>query len=437
MARKPASKRKRAIFEDVGAAAPPPAARVAPTGVIDARPGATRAGQGLLRLWFVVISVLVLAVLLAQSFLRLSAPDLAAALWSAPLSLMPPADAAAWAAEMARHVPRPVLQPLPSLPALGGPGTLVVPAEPAMALDTFRPLWWAGWGQALGAVSALGLMVLGWPILALAGKLPKGLGGRLSLVLALLLGLALLALGGTLGLLEAPVARLAAQAGLPADLGVSQWPLWPGFDAIISAVQPWLAAATAAGTAAVFTLLIGPALLRGRADVALLQARRMGERGLARWAGAAGWLLAATLVLGVHLTGLAGLPASADWPRMNGAFVPPEVLALPQTGLAGLADPVVLAFGHRALGYLVVLVALAGWLVARRSVHPVTRGAFLVMALGALLQASLGVLGALRPDLAPLPLVHLAAGFALLALVLRARIFALYPAVQSIRGRRR
>ncbi|TDQ60367.1 COX15/CtaA family protein [Phaeovulum veldkampii] len=421
--------KKRSIFEEVAT----PQAPVPQGGMIDARP--QRGARGPIRVWLALVSVLVLAALMAAAWLRLSDADLAAALWQAPLSLVPPMDAAGWVAALAAVQPPPAVPALMLLTPPGGASPLAAP-EAGLTLAAFQPLYWAHWGQMVAVLAAVLVWLLGWLGFALMRRFPAGMAGAQGLVGLVLIAAAALSLGGSAGVLAdqalVQTARLVQLAGLdPAAL--PQAPLWPGRAAVLAQLAPWRAALAAALGFAALGMLLWPWLKLARSDVALLQARRLGEPRLLALATGMMFFAFAQILLGGLLAGIDAGRGFADWPMMAGKVLPVEVLAALRWPEA-LRDPALVQFAHRGAGYLLVVLGLVAVWRSRRSPHPVTRGAFTALALVLVLQSALGVLAVLRGSPAELGLAHLAGAVVLWGVILRARLFARYPVVQSIRG---
>ncbi|MDN5568144.1 MAG: COX15/CtaA family protein, partial [Paracoccus sp. (in: a-proteobacteria)] len=91
-------------------------------------------------------------------------------------------------------------------------------------------------------------------------------------------------------------------------------------------------------------------------------------------------------------------------------------------------------FIHRMMGYLVAIFAVVVLLRARRSPHPVTRGAFTVMIVALAAQVALGIMNVMHASPLPLALTHQIGAVVLFSLILRARHHARYPIETSIRG---
>ncbi|WP_444462394.1 COX15/CtaA family protein [Rhodobacter capsulatus] len=176
------------------------------------------------------------------------------------------------------------------------------------------------------------------------------------------------------------------------------------------------------------------ALLAARTEAALISARRQAEPGLVGLATGLMHLSFLQLLVGGLVTGVGAGAVFTDWPMMGGVWLPPDMLALQPIWRNALENQALLQFSHRALGYLLVALALFALIRARRSVHGVTRTAFVLATVWMVLQAVLGVVTLLHGDPLALRLAHLGGALVLWLFLIRARFLARYPRVQSIRG---
>jgi len=94
-------------------------------------------------------------------------------------------------------------------------------------------------------------------------------------------------------------------------------------------------------------------------------------------------------------------------------------------------------FVHRMTGYLLAIFAVVVWLRARRSPHPVTRGAFTAMIVMVAVQVGLGIMNVINASPLSLALTHQLGAVALFVLIIRARHHARYPHQTSLRGKTR
>ncbi|MBP8930891.1 MAG: COX15/CtaA family protein, partial [Paracoccus sp.] len=122
------------------------------------------------------------------------------------------------------------------------------------------------------------------------------------------------------------------------------------------------------------------------------------------------------------------------WPTMGGEWVPAAIWD-PALGWRNLFEnPALVQFVHRMVGYLLAVFAIVVWLRARRSPHPVTRGAYTVMLAAVAVQVGLGIMNVIHASPLPLALAHQLGAVALFTLILRARHNARYPFETSVRG---
>lgn len=392
MGMKPVKNRSRAIFEEVGVETPKQMPVAPKGGMIDARPKGARKA---VLLW--MVSLIVLAVLQLG---------------------------------------------LDATPGFG-----------IAELDLVQPYT----GLALFAVWALGALGL-----ALSRRLPPGWGMRVA---GLGLGCLLLAASDpapfsqlSKALSPEPVAEVLPQTGaLPPLQLLPATPPTPApvvappspqervaqaADLVVAQIER---AQTTLGAAPFATLRLGLAfallgfafwyaLLAARTEAALISARRQAEPGLVGLATGLMHLSFLQLLVGGLVTGVGAGAVFTDWPMMGGVWLPPDMLSLQPIWRNALENQALLQFSHRALGYLLLVLALVALIRSRRSVHGVTRTAFVLAAVWVLLQAVLGVVTLLHGDPLALRLAHLGGALVLWLFLIRARFLARYPRVQSIRG---
>jgi cytochrome c oxidase assembly protein subunit 15 len=244
-----------------------------------------------------------------------------------------------------------------------------------MSLEEFKPIYvmeWAHrmWGRGLG-------LVFGAPLLALAvaRRVPPGLGPRLG---------AMLALGGGQGL----VGWWMVKSGLEHDRFKPHE---------VPRVSPYRLATHLTGAWLLYSLLVWSALdvLRG-APGALAPGAAAATRALRPWALGAAGVVGVTTLSGAFVAGNDAGRAFNDWPLFAGRWVP-EGLWDPALGARNLFEnTATVQFDHRALAYsslagvgaLHAAVARAGGRAALPP--PVWRGAVLVAGAVAA-QATLGV----------------------------------------------
>lgn len=392
MGMKPVKNRSRAIFEEVGVETPKQMPVAPKGGMIDARPKGARKA---LLVW--MVSLIVLAVL--QLGL-----DATPGFGIAELDLVQPYTGLA----------------LFAVWALGALGLAVSRRLPP------------GWGM---RVAGLGLGCL---LLAASDPAPMS---QLSKALSPAPAAEVLPQTGALP----PLQLLPATPPTPAPVVAPPTPQERVVQAANLVVAQIERAQTTLGAAPFATLRLGLAfalagfafwyaLLAARTEAALISARRQAEPGLVGLATGLMHLSFLQLLVGGLVTGIGAGAVFTDWPLMGGLWLPPDMLSLQPIWRNALENQALLQFSHRALGYLLVVLALVALIRSRRSVHAVTRTAFVLAAVWMLLQALLGVVTLLHGDPLALRLAHLGGALVLWLFLIRARFLARYPRVQSIRG---
>ncbi|SOB99013.1 COX15/CtaA family protein [Rhodobacter maris] len=406
MGMKPAKNRNRALFEEVGVETPRQMPVKPQGGMIDARP---KGARGAVRLW---MASLILLALLMLGFDTLP-------------------------------IPEPVAQAAP----FTGAAVLAVWALGALGLAMGRkfPRGWAGRSFGLGAFCLL-VFVSDPAVFSMSAKALRGdVAPVAATVLPATEALPPLPLLPAAPPTAAPGALAPDPAGSPGKtLSLLDQARALGSEAAqIAADQiggmreligPPVLAALRAGLAFLITGFgFWYVLLLGRSEAELISARRQGEAGLAGLATGLMHLGFAQLLIGALTTALGAGAVHMDWPLMGGAFFPTDALTLEPLWRNALENPALVQFLHRVAGYLILLLGLVALIRSRRSVHGVTRAAFLIAVIWLVLQVVLGVVTLLRADAQPLALAHLGVAVLVWVFVIRARFLARYPRVQSIR----
>jgi cytochrome c oxidase assembly protein subunit 15 len=297
---------------------------------------------------------------------RLTDSGLSITEWQPVLGAIPPLNEADWQSAFDAY------QKIPEYTEL----------KRGMSLEAFKTIYWWEWahrflGRLIGVVFFVPFVAF-W----IAGFLPRALLPRL---------VGLFLLGG----LQGAVGWYMVKSGLVERTDVSQYRLAAHFGValIILGYTLWL--------------LFGLG----------------GEKRAARatpHAKSATWLACLVLVL-IFLQMLAGaLVAGLDagmgfntWPLINGAFVPPGLGEASPWYLNLFENPLTVQFDHRMLGYAVVLAAAGQllWLATRGAAQALI-GSASVLALFAVLQATLGIWTLLLAVPIPLGLAHQAGAIA-------------------------
>jgi len=377
---------KRRIFEEVDAGA-----RV---NTPLARGGIARAGRGArrkIRLWLMVLFALLVAMIAVGGLTRLTDSGLSITDWHPVTGVIPPLNAADWAAEFAKYQTSPQFHIENS----------------TMTLAQFKGIFWWEWshrllGRLIGLVWALGFVGF-W----LSGRIPVGWTGRL-------LGLGVL--GGFQGL-------------------VGWWMVSSGLTGRMISVASYRLAIHL-GIAFVILGLIGWfAMLLGRSEADLLRAHRAGEGRLRRWSTGLLAMIYVQVLLGALVAGIDAGRAFPTWPLMNGAFLPPESFDLTPLWSNFFENMALVQFDHRLWGYLLFVCGLALWGLSRGSPNRATRRAFTLLALWLVAQMALGIFTALTLATPHIAITHQLGAVLLYVLILRARFLSIYPQPQSVRNK--
>ncbi|WP_304615149.1 heme A synthase [Paracoccus sp. (in: a-proteobacteria)] len=376
---------KRPVFQEVS---DPTAARpVQTTGMIDARPrGARRA----IRAWLAVLFVLVLAMIVVGGATRLTGSGLSITEWKPVTGAIPPMNAADWQSEFDLYRQIPQYQEL----------------NRGMSLSEFQYIYWWEWGhRVLGRVVGL-VWALGFVFFWATSRIPTGWTPRL---------LSLGALGGLQG-------------------AIGWWMVSSGLNEGMLRVASYRLATHLGIAFLILGLITWYVLQLSRSEAELMRARRAGEAKLFRMSTGLMHLTFVQILLGALVAGIDAGRTYTGWPTMGGEWIPAAIW----DGTLGwrnfFENPALVQFIHRMTGYLLAIFAVVVWLRARRSPHPVTRGAFSVMIVAMAAQIGLGILNVIHASPLHLALTHQFGAVVLFAMILRARHHARYPFETSIRG---
>ncbi|MFC0341296.1 heme A synthase [Paracoccus niistensis] len=375
---------KRPIFEEVSTATP--AARPV-ANLIDT---ASKGARGAIRVWLVVLFVMVMAMIALGGATRLTGSGLSITEWKPVTGALPPSGQAAWEAEFAKY------QQIPQFRE----------ENPTMDLAGFKRIYWWEWshrqlGRAVGLVWAVGFLFF-W----LTKRIPPGWTPRLLTLGALgalqgAIGWWMVASGLVEGMTSVASYRLATHLGLAfAILGLIAW--------------------------YVFHL--------GRPEAQLIRARRAGEPKLFSMTTGLMHLSFVQILIGALVAGIDAGRQYTGWPTMGGEWIP-DAIWDPALGWRNFFEnAATVQFTHRMVAYLLAVFAVVVWLRARRSPHPVTRGAFTVMIAAVAFQVVLGIVTVMHGAPLPEALAHQIGAVALFVLIIRARHHARYPYETSVRG---
>ena len=377
---------KRSIFEEVGNDTK--RAEMPKGGLID---GARKGARGAIRVWLMVLFSLVVLMIAVGGLTRLTDSGLSITEWRPVTGALPPMSEAAWEVELEkyRQIPEYQLQ------------------NKGMSISEFKVIYWWEWGhRQLGRVIGL-IWALGFFYFLLTKKIPNGWTGRLLLLGGLgglqgAIGWWMVSSGLTGGMLDVASYRLATHLGLAfVILGVIAW----------------------------FAMLLG------RTDADLLQARRAREGRLFSMATGLMYFVFLQILLGALVAGIDAGRSYNEWPLMGGSFVPPTAFDLEPLWRNFFENAGLVQFIHRVTGYLLMAFGLLVWWRSRGSGNGDTRFAVnLVLAL-MVVQMVIGIMTVLYSAPWQMAILHQFTAVLLYAAVLRARFLAQYPIAQSVRGR--
>jgi heme a synthase len=295
-----------------------------------------------LKLWLGALAALIVVMILVGGATRLTDSGLSITEWQPIVGAVPPLSEADWQKAFASY------QKIPEYTEL----------KHGMSLDAFKTIYWWEWAhRLLGRLIGVAFFV---PFIAfwIAGYIPRTLLPRL-------IGLFLL------GCLQGAVGWYMVKSGLVARTDVSQYRLAAHFSValVILGYTLWL--------------------LFGIGQRSSASSRSPS----AVWvAGGVLALIFTQMLAGALVAGLDAGLGFDTWPLINGALVPSGLDAAEPWYLNPFENPLTVQFDHRMLGYAVVVATLcqAVWLAVRGAPQALIATAS-VLALFAVLQATLGV----------------------------------------------
>ncbi|WP_373356815.1 heme A synthase [Pseudoroseicyclus sp. CXY001] len=379
MAQKP-----RAIFEEVGSTQK---AAAAPGGIDRGR----RDARGAIRIWLAVLFLLVVAMVLIGGLTRLTDSGLSITEWNPVSGALPPTDAAAWDEEFAKYQASPQYEIL----------------NRGMALSEFKTIYWWEWshrqlGRLVGLVWAAGFLVF-----LATRRIPPGWTGRL---------LAIGVLGGIQG-------------------AIGWWMVASGLEAGMTSVASYRLAVHLGLAFGILGAIAWFWLRLARRESDLLQARRSGEKRLFGMLTGLLHLTFLQILIGALVAGIDAGRAFPHWPTMDGrSLLPPDPFTITPLWRNFFEDAGLVQFIHRLVAYLILAFAIGILMRARKSPHAHSRGATYAALAMVLVQAVLGIVTAIYSAPVALASLHQLGAVVTICLILRARFFARYPLVASIRG---
>ncbi|WP_290685353.1 MULTISPECIES: heme A synthase [unclassified Haematobacter] len=384
-----AEKRKtptRAIFEEVATETRIEAAR--PGRIGEGRSGA----RGAIRIWLLILFALVAAMIIVGGLTRLSDAGLSITEWRPVTGALPPMNDAAWLAEFEKYRASPQYQYM----------------NAGMSLEAFKQIYWWEWGhRLLGRLVGL-VWALGFFGFLIARKIPAGWTGRL-----LLPGV----LGGVQG-------------------AIGWWMVASGLTGEMTSVASYRLAIHLGLAFVILGFLWWYALLLGRSEADLLQARRAREPKLFSMSTGLMHFAFLQILIGALVAGIDAGRSFTDWPLMDGAFFPPGGFYIEPFWRNFFENPGVVQFMHRMVAYLLFVFGIVVWARGRRSSHAATRAAFNMVLAALLLQVVLGIAAVLTGAQLHAAITHQLGAILLWVMIIRARYLSQYPIQTSIRGTR-
>ena len=360
------------------------------TGMIDAAPkGARRA----IRFWLLVLFALVAVMIALGGATRLTGSGLSITEWNLVTGTLPPTTEAAWTAEFEAY------QQIPQYSEV----------NPDMDLAGFKQIYWWEWShRLLGRVIGL-VWAAGFAVFLATRRMPVGWTPRL------------LVLGGMIGVTGA----------------IGWWMVSSGLEPGMVRVASYRLAVHLGLAFSILGLIAWYVNQLSRSEAELLRARRAGERKLFGMSTGLMHLTFVQILIGALVAGIDAGRQYTGSPTMGGEWIPSAIWDAGLGWRNFFENPALVQFIHRMIGYLVAIFAVVVWIRARRSPHPVTRGAFTAMIVLVAAQVLLGIMNVLHASPLYLALTHQVGAVVLFTLIIRARHHARYPYETSVRGNRK
>ena len=339
---------------------------------IDKPTGSANRRAAIIRAWLISVAALVFAMVLVGGATRLTDSGLSITEWQPIAGVLPPLSDAAWNEAFAKYQQIPEYQKINKGMSLGG----------------FKAIFWWEWshrflGRFIGLAFALPLLVF-W----LRGWLGSGLRWKLAAILSL-------------GALQGLMGWYMVMSGLVERMDVSQYRLAAhlGLAGIILAALAWV-------------IFDGSACSPRNSGVRSPSALIMSAAGLAG-------LIFVQILAGAFVAGLDAGFMFNTWPLMDGRLVPAGLAPLTPWYANLFENQLTVQFNHRLIAYFAILWGLAHCaLVLRLSERATIRTGALLLAVGLVAQATLGIWTLVAAVPLNLGLAHQAGAFALLVLAL-------------------
>lgn len=323
------------------------------------------------RAWLFVVAGFVFAMVLIGGATRLTGSGLSITEWQPILGVFPPSSEAAWQDAFAKY------QQIPEYELVNR----------GMSLDAFKTIYWWEWSHRLIGRLIGFVFFIPFVYFLLRRCIPRAFIPRV---------VALFLLGGAQGALG----WFMVKSGLSERVDVSQYRLAAhlALAVAIAGYAFWLGLTMRRPT-------LAPEQPTSRASGAVVATALLAA------------LVYLQIIVGGFVAGLKAGHASNTWPLMGGEIVPPGLDALSPWYMNFFENPLTAQFTHRAIGYLVAIMALglvgAVWRHAPRLRMPVV-----VLLSAILVQIALGVATVVYEVPIWAALAHQANAVALFALAL-------------------
>lgn len=373
---------KRNIFQEVGTDTKIASAA---TGTITRTDGAAR---GAVATWLWALAALIVVMILVGGLTRLTDSGLSITEWAPVMGAIPPMSAAAWDAAFAAYQTT----------------TEFKEQNASMTMADFKVIYWWEWGhRQMGRFIGL-FWLVGFLAFLVLKKLPPA--RRTSLFLI-----------GPFIAVQGLIGWLMVRSGLDA-LDVKSY---------------WLMAHLGAAFA-LLGFVIWQALILGRAEADLLQARR--NRPAKLWSLSTGLMhfVFLQILLGALVAGIDAGRNYPDWPLMAGGFFPPDMFDISPWWRNFFENDGLVQFIHRISAYLLFGFGIYVGMQGAKAAFKRTRSAFGTVGIILILQMIMGIVTVMYSSPLQLAIVHQFLAILLWFAIVRARFLTGYPMGETIRG---
>ncbi len=373
------AEKSRAIFEDVSTDNP----RQAPVKQRDDNPKSVR-------IWLLILLILVAVMILVGGLTRLTDSGLSITEWAPVMGALPPMNESDWQAAFAKYQETQEYQ-------LQNAG---------MTMAQFQNIFWWEWGHRfLGRIIGL-VWFFGFIWFWLRKEIRRD--RRLS------------------------VFSIGVLIGIQGAIG--WWMVASGYVGMRTDVASYRLAVHLGMAFWILGLIYWNRKLLSKTPAELVEARRRGNPGLARFSKWMAGFVMVQILLGALVAGIDGGLSYSDWPLMGGEFFSSDSFLLEPWWRNFFENAALVQFLHRMNGYLLVILAIVLVFRVRKAPYKQWRSLAFMFVFAIVLQIVIGVTVLMRGVPIGEAIVHQALAIGIWLLVLGLVFAYRYPRTQSIKS---